>query len=298
MLIATIVNKRIFSCQEYLAAFAVCLGLVVFAAADWTVEPSLNVIGISLVSGSVCADAFLPNAQEKLFRLGSSRLEVTVYTNLFALSALTITTFMSGDLLGIINHASEDNNLATLMIVYIGISYFAITTYMNIVKKFGGVSAVLLATARKGMSLVLSFLFFPKKFSWLYVSGAVLVLGGLVAASILKQMASHKAATEPTKTDPSLPQPPATPDMAKLERKNSFPETLGLLGANTNDVNDFHDDQSEDNQNHENEVDLQHHHGNGSGGSSENENQCNRVSLLASTTSPQPGVHKKTIDIV
>uniref|UniRef100_A0A7R9VZ40 Uncharacterized protein n=1 Tax=Pseudictyota dubia TaxID=2749911 RepID=A0A7R9VZ40_9STRA len=86
-----------------------------------------------------------------------------------------------------VQHAMRDSRLALYCAVYTMIAYVAISTYMNIVKRFGGVAAVLLATARKGMTLVLSFLLFPKAFSWFYVAGASLVLGGLLAASLIKQ---------------------------------------------------------------------------------------------------------------
>lgn len=186
MVIATIMNKRTFSSTEYVCGVAICAGLIMFAAADWKLTPSFNPIGILYVSLSVVADAVLPNAQEKLFRLGSSRLEVTLYTNFFALIAMTVITLMSGDFLGIIRYAMADKTLMYFMIIFTLISYAAISTYMQLVKRFGGVSAVLLTTARKGMTLVLSFLLFPKGFSWYYVAGAILVLGSLLYVSIYK----------------------------------------------------------------------------------------------------------------
>jgi hypothetical protein len=64
---------------------------------------------------------------------------------------------------------------------------------MNLVKRFGGVTAVVLTTARKAMTLVLSFVLFPKGFSWLYVHGSVLVLGAVMMASICKMIGSKKA---------------------------------------------------------------------------------------------------------
>lgn len=187
MVMATIINKKVFQFSEYLSAIAVCAGLVMFTAADWKLTPSFNPLGLILVSLSVCADAVLPNVQEKLFRQGSSRLEVTFYTNVFTLGAMTVTTLASGDLVGMVQHAMRDSRLALYCSVYTMIAYVAISTYMNIVKRFGGVAAVLLATARKGMTLVLSFLLFPKAFSLYYVAGATLVLGGLLAASLIKQ---------------------------------------------------------------------------------------------------------------
>jgi len=187
MFVSTIINKRLFSTGEYLCAVAVCAGLVLFAAADWKLTPSFNPVGLVLVSLSVVADSILPNLQESLFRGGSSRLEVTMYTNIFTLVVMTVTTLASGDLIGILRLAAVDHVLACYMAVYTGIAYVAITLFMTIVKRFGAVVGVFLGTLRKGVTLVLSFLLFPKAFSWCYVIGATLVLAGLLTASLIKE---------------------------------------------------------------------------------------------------------------
>ena len=175
--------------MEYLFAFCICLGLVLFAAADWSLAPTFHPIGLALVTLSVCADAVLPNAQERLFRMGSSRLEVTVYTNVFTLIAMTLTTFLSGDLMGLyhfVKESPDSSRLCNYIMVYTFVAYIAISFHMSVVRRFGGVTAVLVATGRKGMTLVVSFLLFPKKFSWLYVFGALMVLGGLMMSSLNK----------------------------------------------------------------------------------------------------------------
>lgn len=188
MIIATIINRRVFKSYEYASAIAISVGMVVFAATDWKLTPTFHPFGLILVSLSVIADAILPNAQERLFSSGSSRLEVTFYTNAFTLIAMTITTVASGDLMRVIDLAlKSDTNLITYMVVYTFISYIAISAFMAIVKKYGGVTAVLLSTARKAMTLILSFILFPKQFSWYYILGATLVLGGLLVVSLAKQ---------------------------------------------------------------------------------------------------------------
>ncbi len=63
MAIAVIWRKKIVSRWEFLAAFAVCLGLIIFAQADANLEPDFHPRGIIMVMLSVCADAFLPNMQ-------------------------------------------------------------------------------------------------------------------------------------------------------------------------------------------------------------------------------------------
>ncbi len=64
MIVASIVNEKIFSSVEYTCAFCVCLGLVMFAAAERDLSPSFHPIGLVFVSLSVCANAVIPNAQE------------------------------------------------------------------------------------------------------------------------------------------------------------------------------------------------------------------------------------------
>jgi len=187
MMFATFINRRIFSSLEYICALAICAGLVLFAAADWRLLPTFQPIGLVLVSLSVVADAILPNAQEKLFSEGSSRLEVTLYSNFFTLVAMTCTTFASGDLIGIIQHAMSDRQLALYLAIYVPVAYVAISTFMMIVKEFGAVTGVFIGMARKIMTLLISFLLFPKAFSWCYAFGSALVLGGLFVSSLYKQ---------------------------------------------------------------------------------------------------------------
>mmetsp|Transcript_24970 Transcript_24970/g.38637 ORF Transcript_24970/g.38637 Transcript_24970/m.38637 type:complete len:410 (+) Transcript_24970:152-1381(+) len=193
MFIGGIINGRIFSPSEYFAALFVCTGLVLFAAADWNNSPSFHPVGLVLVSASVVADSILPNVQERLFRLGSSRLEVTVFTNIFTLIVMTMSTAVSGDLQGTLRLAARDRQAALYMMTYISVSYVAISFHMHIVRRFGGVTAVLTATVRKAMTIALSFILFPKKFSWFYVMGTFMVLGGGLFASLSKRFGGTEA---------------------------------------------------------------------------------------------------------
>ncbi|GKY90423.1 hypothetical protein MPSEU_000016100 [Mayamaea pseudoterrestris] len=204
MLVASIVNKKIFLLSEYACAFAICLGLVLFAAADWDLSPSFHPIGLVMVTLSVCADAILPNAQERLFRMGASRLEVTLYTNCYTLLAMTVSTLLSGDLIGAWRITIQSKELQMYFMIYTFVAYLAISTHMMVVKRFGGVAAVLLATVRKGMTLVLSFVLFPKGFSWFYPVGATLVLGGLLASSLMRMNGKQRKTINGTQSTPTV----------------------------------------------------------------------------------------------
>lgn len=193
MILASILHKQIFSLTEYGCASAICAGLILFAAADWRTTPSFHPIGLLLVILSVVADAILPNAQQAVFsRYQSSRLEVTLYTNVLTLAAYTVTTAVTGEikaLSDLVMDPPEDQSglLPYYIVLYTIVSYLAITAHMTVVRTYGGVAAIVVATARKGLTLILSFILFPKVFSWYYPAGACLVLGGLGVASWYRQ---------------------------------------------------------------------------------------------------------------
>jgi adenosine 3'-phospho 5'-phosphosulfate transporter B3 len=63
---------------------------------------------------------------------------------------------------------------------------------MTAIKSFGSVTTVLIGTARKAMTIALSFLLFPKAFSWYNVAGTALVLGGLLSAEVRKAVEKQR----------------------------------------------------------------------------------------------------------
>ncbi|EWM30103.1 udp-galactose transporter [Nannochloropsis gaditana] len=196
MVISSVMNQKPFKGVEYAAAVAVCVGLILFAFADVRVAPSFSPWGITLVSLSVVCDAVLPNLQERLFAEGSSRLEVTFYSNILTLGLMSVSTLLSGDLLGALAYAQADHKAAVLLLVYTLLAYVAISLHMALVKSFGSVAAVLVGNSRKTMTICLSFLLFPKPFSNLYVVGGMLVLAGLTVSVYVKNMDKKKGADD------------------------------------------------------------------------------------------------------
>jgi solute carrier family 35 (adenosine 3'-phospho 5'-phosphosulfate transporter), member B3 len=212
MVIASFLHKKVFSGTEYVCATMACVGLICFAAADFQTRPSFHPVGLVLVSASVCADAVLPNVQESLFRnYQASRLEVTLYTNAFTLILMTLSTLASGDLWKCIQLMLVQQRLSLYIFIYTFIAYIAIGCHMMVVQRYGGVAAVLIATGRKAMTLMVSFLLFPKAFTWFYPLGTFLVLTGLTWASLSKVYA-----TTTTTTNKSVPSSETRPFKAHM----------------------------------------------------------------------------------
>jgi solute carrier family 35 (adenosine 3'-phospho 5'-phosphosulfate transporter), member B3 len=155
-----------------------------------------------MVSVSVVADAFLPNFQERVFENGSSRIEVTYFTNLLCLIGMTVTFTLTGDLQEAVLYIAEDYYALGLMAFYTFLAYVAITFHMSLVQEFGGIVTVLVGNTRKAITIVLSFLLFPKPMSNLYIYGGIMVFGSLIGNAFMKESIMSK--TGASKRDTSL----------------------------------------------------------------------------------------------
>eukprot|EP01038_Epipyxis_sp_PR26KG_P014690 gene14690-19736_t len=190
MIIAVLYNNKKVHWFEFLFGGFISLGMVLFAVADFQVYPKFDFIGIILVCISVVADAFLPNFQERVFDQGSTRIEVTFFTNILCLAGMTVAFTASGDLPAAFSYAFANPHALLLMTIYTFLAYIAITFHMALVKEFGGIITVLVGNSRKAMTIVLSFLLFPKPLSILYVGGGVLVFGSLIGNAFMKEKIS------------------------------------------------------------------------------------------------------------
>lgn len=190
IIIAILLNKKKVLWFEIMFGCIISAGMVLFAAADFQVLPNYSPLGLALVSISVIADAFLPNLQERVFDFGCSRIEVTYYTNILCLAAMTLTFSLSGDLQSAFLYAYNSPRALGLMAVYTFLAYIAIAFHMALVQEFGGIVAVLVGNTRKAMTICVSFLLFPKPGSYLYVLGGVLVFGSLIGNAFMKERLS------------------------------------------------------------------------------------------------------------
>uniref|UniRef100_A0A8C1HMF7 Adenosine 3'-phospho 5'-phosphosulfate transporter 2 n=1 Tax=Cyprinus carpio carpio TaxID=630221 RepID=A0A8C1HMF7_CYPCA len=142
-------GKR-YNVADVSAALCMSLGLIWFTLADSKIAPNFNVTGVILISLALCADAAIGNVQEKAMKLhngtNSEMHPVTTYGYAFLFS-------LTG--------------------------YFGISFVLALIKLYGALVAVTVTTGRKAMTIVLSFMFFSKPFTFQYVWGGLLVVFGI-----------------------------------------------------------------------------------------------------------------------
>lgn len=76
-----LIQKKKHGPLDFIAAFAMCIGLTAFTLVDSTTSPNFNLFGVSMISCALIFDAAIGNVQEKAMReYKASNVEVVLYS--------------------------------------------------------------------------------------------------------------------------------------------------------------------------------------------------------------------------
>lgn len=76
-----LIQKKKHGPLDFIAAFAMCIGLTAFTLVDSNTSPNFNVFGVSMISCALLFDAVIGNVQEKAMREhNASNVEVVFYS--------------------------------------------------------------------------------------------------------------------------------------------------------------------------------------------------------------------------
>lgn len=67
-------------------------------------------------------------------------------------------------------------------------TYAGVAAYLRLVSNYSGVTAVVVTTSRKVVTVTLSFLLFPKSVGWGHVASGLIVILGVIAHEIARRM--------------------------------------------------------------------------------------------------------------
>eukprot|EP01121_Diplochlamys_sp_Union-15-3_P022244 TRINITY_DN9407_c0_g1_i4.p1 TRINITY_DN9407_c0_g1~~TRINITY_DN9407_c0_g1_i4.p1 ORF type:complete len:330 (+),score=16.35 TRINITY_DN9407_c0_g1_i4:35-1024(+) len=195
MVTGTFVLRKIYSIWEYLSAFMLVVGVILFTLANVVISPSYTGIGIVLLLLALISDSVLGNLQEKMMKNENvSQNELLFYMN-FASSLLCLAgMLMTGYFFVAINTLTthQNNKEIWINLIICGIlDYIVIHTIATLVKRFGAVTTTMVTSCRKVVTIVLSFYLFPKPFTMQHVFGAVLVFSAIMWNVMMKKN-SHK----------------------------------------------------------------------------------------------------------
>ncbi|XP_074432087.1 adenosine 3'-phospho 5'-phosphosulfate transporter 2 isoform X6 [Larus michahellis] len=170
-------GKR-YNIADVSAALCMSLGLIWFTLADSTVAPNFNLT--VLLGQKRNLHRFCLHMEDFSQENRNSLLpEQVLYSYsigfVYILFGLTCTSGLSPAVTFCSKHPVQTYGYAFLFSLT---GYFGISFVLALIKIFGALLAVTVTTGRKAMTIVLSFLFFAKPFTFQYVwSGLLVVLG-------------------------------------------------------------------------------------------------------------------------
>ncbi|XP_065362393.1 adenosine 3'-phospho 5'-phosphosulfate transporter 2 [Calliphora vicina] len=165
---------------DFAAAMAMCVGLAWFTLADSQISPNFNAMGVAMISGALLCDAAIGNVQEKAMRdHRAPSSEVVLFSYGLGFVYLFVIMMVTGNFFNgfafCLEHPRESFGYGFFFSLsgYLGIHFV-----LALVKSSGAPVAATVTTARKAVTIAISFVFFSKPFTIQYLwSGLVVVFG-------------------------------------------------------------------------------------------------------------------------
>jgi len=185
MIYGVVVYNKKYSRRDWVAMVLLVCGLVVFMRADIKTSPSLHPLGIALISGSLLLDAAILNLQDHCFaHFGSDEDEVVFVSYAGGSAVLLAACVGSGELETALafmdSHFAGSPAFAGFSLLsFATCGYFGVVCVTALTRRFGPLVAALTTTVRKALTLVLSFVLFPKPVVPGHWVGALFFLAGI-----------------------------------------------------------------------------------------------------------------------
>jgi drug/metabolite transporter (DMT)-like permease len=137
-------------------------------------------LGFVLLGVAVCSDAFVPNLQQKLLRgLKMPIGEMVVVSNCGSFALVLAYVSATGELAAATAYLRTRPHVVGLLAAQALAGYAGLRCYLSVIRNVSGVAGVLTTSARKVVTLVLSFLLFEKPFSGQHALALALLAAGV-----------------------------------------------------------------------------------------------------------------------
>jgi len=193
-------NSKRFTMVDYCSAILLCLGSAGFALNSGRVEVDEKGVeklrenlwfGLLLLTTASFADALVPNLQQKVMKAGASAEMVALRVNSIGAAWVFVFLFVSGAVYEwAFTIFAQTPELFILMLTGSATLGIAVLAYTMLIREAGSVVAVAIATARKVLTLTLSYVVFPgdgKTFGMSHAISALAVALGMALGPLYER---------------------------------------------------------------------------------------------------------------
>ena len=215
MLLGLVIGRKQYRCRDYLAVLLLVAGLGIFLHADSRSKTVFHPLGVAMLVISLTCDGTLNNWSEVIMReykVGQDEFQLQLYA--IAFMAMATATYAKGELVegarhfflesGTVPEIESSDTVVTwtprrkILVLF----FFSTTGLLGsscagaITKRFGALSMSITSTARKAMTLFLSFVAFHNTCTFEHIAGMVIFLGALLLKSLCAKAGLDRAAAQ------------------------------------------------------------------------------------------------------
>lgn len=206
MVLGVLIGKKQYRPRDYVAVVLLVVGLGIFLHADMRSSAIFHPLGVMMLVVSLTCDGVLQNKSEIVMReysVGQDEFQLQLY--FIAFLAMTAVTYAKGELVLGIRYflfqpgtvkeigsgaLDQDRTIWTIprkvgvLLLFSVTGLFGSSAAGAITKRFGALSMSITSTARKAVTLFLSFAIFHNTCTWEHVAGMVIFMGALLMKSL------------------------------------------------------------------------------------------------------------------
>ncbi|KAI3687504.1 hypothetical protein L1987_81201 [Smallanthus sonchifolius] len=182
--------RRKYPLREYFSAFLLVVGLILFTLADANTSPNFSIVGVVMVSGALIMDSFLGNLQEAVFTINreTTQMEMLFCSTVVGTPFLIPPMILTGELFRAWNSCYEHPYVYGVLIFEAVATFVGQVSVLSLIAIFGAATTALITTARKAVTLLLSYIIFTKPMSEQHAVGLILIAAGIM----MKMLPDHK----------------------------------------------------------------------------------------------------------
>ncbi|XP_010934424.1 UDP-galactose/UDP-glucose transporter 4 [Elaeis guineensis] len=174
--------RRKYPVHEYISAVLLVVGLILFTLADAQTSPNFSVIGVVMVSGALVMDSFLGNLQEAIFTMNpeTTQMEMLFCSTVVGLPFLIPPMVLTGELFKAWNSCHQHLYVYAVLVFEAMATFVGQISVLSLIAIFGAATTAMVTTARKAVTLLLSYLIFTKPLTEQHGTGLILISMGII----------------------------------------------------------------------------------------------------------------------
>ncbi|XP_073064967.1 UDP-galactose/UDP-glucose transporter 2-like isoform X2 [Primulina eburnea] len=181
-----------------------------FIPADAQTSPNFSMIGVIMVSGALILDSLLGNLQEVIFTMNpeTTQTEMLFCSTLVGMPFLIPPMLFTGELFKAWTSCSQNLYVYGVLVFEAMATFIGQVSVLSLVALFGAANTAMVTTARKAVTLLLSYMIFTKPLTEQHGTGLLLIAMGIV----LKMLPENKPPQKRANSQRNVENVPRTED--------------------------------------------------------------------------------------